>query len=282
MTTWNNALAAAEEHVRKLGRENRANVLNPEKNSRPGVWHDYADEEHPFKARFGDDWKNHLPRSVSTLTSIQELVDHTIDEGNRLFAGTAFANTWLIYHDALPQWWEKETQEYIQSRGFAQRQWRANAETNAVLPRHYRDRLMGDSPELMPLDSSLFSDLIEKVAWLVVSTTSLKAEGKHYSMDTPDNAWKTMVAAWGEIPQKRVVDNIKRFESALDAIIAADGAYVSDKDLRNGHRMVMQRLVRGGAIRNGDNNGTKMTVEEGLDKIMASWKGLTKKLEARA
>ena len=139
---------------------------------------------------------------MSTLTSIQELVDHTIDEGNRLFAGTAFANTWLIYHDALPQWWEKETQEYIQSRGFAQRQWRANAETNAVLPRHYRDRLMGDSPELMPLDSSLFSDLIEKVAWLVVSTTSLKAEGKHYSMDTPDNAWKTMVAAWGKIPQK--------------------------------------------------------------------------------
>ena len=216
------------------------------------------------------------------MTSIQELVDHTIDEGNRLFAGTAFANTWLIYHDALPQWWEKETQDHIQSRGFANRQWRANAETNAVLPRHYRDRLMGDSPELMPLDSSLFSDLIEKVAWLVVSTTSLKAEGKHYSMDTPDNAWKTMVAAWGEIPQKRVVDDIKRFESALDAIIAADGAYVSDKDLRNGHRMVMQRLVRGGAIRNGDNNGTKMTVEEGLDKIMASWKGLTKKLEAQA
>ena len=86
----------------------------------------------------------------------------------------------------------------------------------------------------------------------------------------------------GQIPQKRAVDDIKRFESALDAIIAADGAYVSDKDLRNGHRMVMQRLVRGGAIRNGDNNGTKMTVEEGLDKIMASWKGLTKKLEARA
>merc|ERR1719437_359275 len=91
-------------------------------------------------------------------------------------------------------------------------------------------------------------------------------------MDTPDNAWKTLVAAWGEIPQKRVVDDIKRFESALDAIIAADGAYVSDKDLRNGHRMVMQRLVRGGAIRNEDNNGTKMTVEEGLEKIMASWK----------
>ena len=35
---------------------------------------------------------------------------------------------------------------------------------------------MGDSPELMPLDSSLFSDLIEKVAWLVVSTAKLEKE----------------------------------------------------------------------------------------------------------
>ena len=68
MTTWNNALEAAEELVRKLGREDRANVLDLEKNSRPGVWHKYADERNPFKARFGDDWKNHLARSVSMLT----------------------------------------------------------------------------------------------------------------------------------------------------------------------------------------------------------------------
>ena len=58
----------------------------------------------------------------------------------------------------------------------------------------------------------------------------------------------------------------KRFESALDVIIAADDAYVSNKDLRNGHHLVMQRLVWGGAIRNKGNNGTKMTMEEGLEK----------------
>ena len=103
MRTWKNALAAAKEHVRKLGRENQANVLDPRKNSHPGVWHNNVNEPHPFRARFRDDWKTHLSRSVSTLTSIQEMVDHTIDEGNRLFAGTAFANRWLMYHNALPQ-----------------------------------------------------------------------------------------------------------------------------------------------------------------------------------
>ena len=47
-------------------------------------------------------------------------------------------------------------------------------------------------------------------------------------MDTPDNAWKTMDAAWDKISKKRIVDDIKRFESALDAIIAVGSAYVSD------------------------------------------------------
>ena len=37
-------------------------------------------------------------------------------------------------------------------------------ETNCRVAAHYRGKLMGDSPELMPLNSSLFDDLIEKVA----------------------------------------------------------------------------------------------------------------------
>ena len=51
MTTWANTLAAAKERVRTLGRENRDNVLDPEKNLHPGVWHDYADKLHAFQAK---------------------------------------------------------------------------------------------------------------------------------------------------------------------------------------------------------------------------------------
>ena len=128
------------------------------------------------------------------MYSIKTLIDHVIDEGNRFFADTAHANNWMIYHDALPQWWEKDAQEYIRSRGFAERQWKARGETNDNVAGHYRNKLMGDSPELMPLDSSLFGDLIEKVAWLVVATAKAD-ENNRYSMATPDLAWKTMVAA---------------------------------------------------------------------------------------
>ena len=51
------------------------------------------------------------------MCSIRDLIDHTIDEGNKLFADTRFASTWVIYHDALPQWWKRSVQEHICAHG---------------------------------------------------------------------------------------------------------------------------------------------------------------------
>ncbi len=141
--------------------------------------------------------------------------------------------------------------------------------------------LMEDNPELQPLGSSLFADQIEKVAWLVVATAKMEGDAK-YSMATPDEAWRTMVAAWDLVPADRIVADILRFRTALDAIIAAKGAYVSDCDLRNGHRRAMQRLVRGGALRddNGNRAETAARVEAGLKCVMESWKGMTAEVGA--
>ena len=214
------------------------------------------------------------------MCSIKDLIDHTIDEGNKLFADTRFASTWVIYHNALPQWWERSAQDHIRERGFEHRQWRARGATNAAIATHYRNRLMGDSPELMPLDSSLFGDLINKVAWLVVSTAGAGDE-ERYSMGTPDRAWRTMVDAWELVPEARIRQDVGRFVSALDAIIAADGAYVGALDLRNGHRREMQRLVRGGGLRQGNaaaRAATEARVEAAIRDTMAKWAGISAKL----
>ena len=252
---------------------------DPDKRSSKGVWLDHCDHDNPYVSRFGEDWMSHLPTSFK-FTSIQRLVDHVIAEGNRLFEDTRWKTSWKVYHDALPQWWERRTQEYIAERGFKDRQWRANSDTNLLIANHYRGKLMGDSPELMPLDSSLFSDQIEKVAELVVSTASLPDDEK-YSMATPDRAWRTMVDAWTRVPEHRILQDIDRFRSALDAIIAAKGAYVEDADLRNGHRKLMRRLVRGGATRPGVEGGTTTErLRKGLELAKASWVGLTVKGEA--
>ena len=46
---------------------------------------------------------DHLPKKFG-FTSVKTLIDWSIDEGNRLFAGTRHANAWVFYHDALLQW----------------------------------------------------------------------------------------------------------------------------------------------------------------------------------
>ena len=79
--------------------------------------------------------------------------------GNRIFKGSTHEDDWCIYHDRLAQWWEPDAQNYLhEDNNFGHRQWRVVGETNGHISKYYQGSLMGDSPELMPLDSSLFND----------------------------------------------------------------------------------------------------------------------------
>ena len=170
--------------------------------------------------------------------------------------------------------WEKATQDYLASRGFADCQWKSNADTELLIPERYAGKLIGDSPELLPLDSSLFSDHIKNVAKLVVYTSRLPA-GERFTMATPDEAWRTMVHAWTKLDPERIIADVMRFRHVLDKIIEADGAYVSDKDLRNGHRRAMRRLVRGQErVKGKDAAETDALMEEGLVELQKSWEGM--------
>ena len=169
-----------------------------------------------------------------------------IKEGNRLFRDMPFKDTWKVYHDALPQWWEKGAQAFMEEQGFKDRQWRCNGFTNLLVAKYYRNKLMGDSPELMPLDSSLFNDLIEGVALHVVGSTTLE-KGKRYLMGLPNDAWRTMCEVWEKAPSSaRVIQDVDRFLVALHKIIAAEGCYVEEYDAHHGHRKAMQKAVKGG------------------------------------
>ena len=100
-------------------------------------------------------------------------MDHTIEEGNRLFTNTPFKDIWVMYHDALSQWWSKEAQEHLRLNhaGFHNRQIRGLGFTNEET--RYEGSLPGDTPEYMPLDSNLFSDLETAVRWNVAATRRL-------------------------------------------------------------------------------------------------------------
>eukprot|EP01050_Picozoa_sp_SAG11_P031448 SAG11_NODE_9773_length_881_cov_1.734015_2_plen_171_part_01 len=164
----------------------------------------------------------------------------------------------MIYHDALPQWWEAGAQKHIEARGFADRQWRHDGTPNAALAKRCFGKLFGDSPEMMPLDSSLFNDLIEAIGLNVVASA-----GAH-SMATPNQAWETMTAVWAKAPtEARIIQDIDRVMKAIDAIIEKEGAYVEEWDARHGHRKATQQAVKGGALRIGKNGVLTAEAEAG-------------------
>ena len=91
-------------------------------------------------------------------------------------------------------------QEHLARLGFKNCQCRSNKDTNKKIAKKYWNKLMGDSPELMPLDYSLFNDLIKAIFINVVATTGRLKETR-YSMGTPDYAWRKMVEVWEKAPK---------------------------------------------------------------------------------
>ena len=90
-------------------------------------------KNNPFKCRYGNTWEAELRKSMrsSKVVWVNDLVAHTIAEGNRLYAGTRWANSWVVYHDALSVWWDPGAQALMRKLGMADRQVRARGPTAA-------------------------------------------------------------------------------------------------------------------------------------------------------
>ena len=68
--------------------------------------------------------------------------------------GTKHANNWYFYHDALSQLMAKDMQNWLVEKGYKERWLRPLEGLNKGTD--YENRPIGDSPEMMPLDTSLF------------------------------------------------------------------------------------------------------------------------------
>ena len=242
-------------------------------------WHDY-NGDNPFEERYKATWLQELCKFplVKKYMCVTDLMDHVIEQGNKMFKGSTHEKDWVIYHDALSQWWEKEAQEHMADKGFADRQVKAQGKTNDTLKEklskrgylRYKDSLMGDSPELMPLDSTLFNDLINSIGHHVCSTWNVTKEQeeagtKKWSMATPKKAWATMKEVWmGETTSPdsaRIIHDIDRFAVAVDEIVKAKGVIVPFLDNRSGHRKAAVRASNGGKLLPGAAQALKVQLE---------------------
>ena len=101
----------------------------------------------------------------------------------------------------------------------------------------YEGKLPGDSPELMPLDNSLFSDLHQQTAQNGSATYGLQfSDPKKFSYQTPLSAWSAVTRTWTQHPSdQRIIADIDRFPQMVDQILEIDGDQLSNVK-RSGHR----------------------------------------------
>ena len=127
-------------------------------------------------------------------------------------------------------------------KGFKDRQLRILGEdNNALVPKHYKWKLVGDSPELCRgLDAHGFADLDRATALNCALAWSLD-EGdpvrSTWGLGTPDLVWASMYRTWPHSPtDDRVKEDVEHFEAVLEKAVEAEGCVVRDEFLRRGRR----------------------------------------------
>lgn len=176
-----------------------------------------------------------LAKGDHGICCVTDLMDHAIDHGNELFEDTEFKDSWWLHHDALSAWWEKEAQDHLEARGFRDRQLRAWGDVNEEFPR-YHEGLVGNRPEMMPLDFHLNFDVADGIDQAIIHTSSLPMGPKgdpcrhgRYGAGSPEHLAATLRHVWSHSPSsQRIVQDISRLSTTIEQIIAHKGCLVPD------------------------------------------------------
>ena len=215
----------------------------------------YLNSENPYEARYGENWRNEI-KKVSRMKKwvcVTDLVMHIYETTQNIYKGTKYEDTFLFYHDALTQMTDKDCLNWMKKKGILNRWIRpvlglndeiivTDADGKVKKSTRYKGRPVGDCPELMPLDNSLFRDLRTSVDQHVGITSMLPRDDKRrFSKATPKLIIETINRIWdpdnGVSPRPdRIVQDIERLKENIAIVIEAEGAIVTDVVDRNGHR----------------------------------------------
>jgi len=201
-----------------------------------GQWKNYSNG---YKDRYPESWREEVCKAVDKkYCSVSDIMDHVIEQGNNIYQNTDVANTFLVFHDGLTQWWEKESQQYLNDvHNFRNRQLRCYGDTN--MKTRYHNKVVGKSPEMCrALDSHGFADFKVSIAYHISLTSVYNNEDpRKFLAGTPKDLWLTMLRCWEMEPtSSRIVTDILNFPEVLRKIIACNGAVIPNEALRTGRR----------------------------------------------
>ena len=203
--------------------------------------------DNPDLSRYGELWREIIEKThyMKQFTCVTKMIDHIFEETRKVYLSTTHENDWMLYHDALSLMTARECRDYIRGKGY---------ESHWILPEQdlfhddptlkaYRNRPVGNSPELCSLDSCLNKDIHEGVNRHIQLTSELKKEdARKFRIDTPlfgAKAYKRILDPTdsGVAPtSKRIIQDTEAVLNAIKMIIAAKGTVVPDINNRTGRR----------------------------------------------
>ena len=185
----------------------------------------------------------------SNIVDIRDLVDHMYECSKAAFTVNGVTDdSFRIYHDALSQRTDSACQNYIKDKGYHKYFILPVLGCNDVIRNSkggvnvkFKGRNIGDSPELMPLDTSIFADLMQTVHYHVARTRCLRSDSKYkFSVATPSKIESVVSRLWNKdaIPIARINQDIERVAEAMKVIVSQRGVVVYGWGDRNGWRSI--------------------------------------------
>ncbi len=246
----------------------------------PGGFHaerviDHKKAANPYESLHGGTWRSEILATVALKgsVSIETMMSHIFTCSAAAFAGTIFADSFFVYHDALSQLTAGATKAWLKTQFIGTRSYfdiwiKPEAGLNAGTI--FADRPPGNSPELMPLDSSLNKDVDDCVARHVSFCSLMTPDHPSYPLrfcrSTPtlnhlafSRIWDASLGPEAGAPTgARIVQDCMKFVPALRSIYEARGICVQGLGSRTGHRSEAAKGLnkRGGKRVKGEDKGT--------------------------
>ena len=219
---------------------------------------DFKKADNPYKVRNPNDWEMEIKKvsHMSSYVCITDLISFMFAESKRLMNGTKFENNWYFYHDALSLMKAKDAKEWMRKEGILDKWILPLNELNKGTS--FAGHPVGNSPELMPLDCSLFNDVNQSVNYHINITRNLSEEDdKKFSM----SSMKRGVSAYLRILEptidpnagcpssKRICEDCSKWTVHLSIIKDHNGCAVPGLGDQNDKRKLGMALMnkRGGA-----------------------------------
>ena len=143
--------------------------------------------DNPYESCYGDNWKESIKRApkMKGTICITTLIEHImVQETKCVFTDTNYDKNCFFHHDPITQMTNKDMKEWMREKGYLNMWVLPMKGCNAGSP--YANSSVGDSPEMMPLDSSLFEDLHAGVHHHITRTMLLDAKDpKWFSLAMP-------------------------------------------------------------------------------------------------